>query len=40
MQVVAHDDAVSILEYFSDLDDPRSTINRRHPLGDLIVIRV
>ena len=40
MQVVAHDDAVSILEYFDDLEDPRSSINRQHLLGDLIVICV
>jgi predicted transposase YbfD/YdcC len=40
MQVVAHDDAVSIVEYFGDLEDPRSTINRQHLLGDLIVISV
>ncbi|MEO2013592.1 MAG: ISAs1 family transposase, partial [Fuerstiella sp.] len=40
MQVLTHDDAVSILEYFDDLDDPRSTINRQHLLGDLIVISV
>lgn len=31
-------DIVSILEYFKELDDPRSTINRKHLLGDLIVI--
>jgi len=30
----------SILEHFADLDDPRSEINRRHLLGDLIVICV
>ena len=40
MQVVTHDNAVSILEYFDDLEDPRSTINRQHLLGDLIVISV
>jgi hypothetical protein len=34
------DDVVSILEYFKELEDPRSTINRRHALGDLIVICV
>jgi predicted transposase YbfD/YdcC len=34
------DDVVSILEYFKDLEDPRSTVNRRHVLGDLIVICV
>lgn len=37
---VGSDDVVSILEYFKHLDDPRSTINRKHLLGDLIVICV
>lgn len=32
------EDTVSILEFFQELEDPRSTINRRHLLGDLIVI--
>lgn len=32
------DDIDGILEHFEELDDPRSTINRRHLLGDLIVI--
>jgi hypothetical protein len=31
-------DAVSIREYFADLEDPRSSVNRRHSLGDIIVI--
>jgi hypothetical protein len=34
------DDVVSILEFFKDLEDPRSTVNRIHLLGDLIVICV
>lgn len=38
MHTVDLDDVVSILEYFKDLEDPRSTVNRRHLLGDLIVI--
>lgn len=38
MRRVKSDDVVSILEYFKDLKDPRSTINRRHLLGDMIVI--
>lgn len=38
MREVDSDDVVSILEYFRDLKDPRSTVNRRHLLGDLIVI--
>lgn len=40
MRKVQAEDVVSILEYFKDLEDPRSTINRRHVLGDLIVICV
>ena len=28
----------SIQDYFRSLEDPRSTINRKHLLGDLIVI--
>jgi len=31
-------DAVSIREYFADLKDPRSSVNRLHSLGDIIVI--
>jgi len=30
----------SILKDFSDLPDPRSDINRRHLLGDIIVISI
>lgn len=40
MARVKSDDIVSILEFFKDLEDPRSTVNRRHLLGDLIVICV
>ncbi|MCD0458827.1 transposase family protein [Roseiconus lacunae] len=32
------DDVDSILQESGDFADPRSTINRRHYLGDLIVI--
>ncbi len=38
MPQVSEKDVVSILDFFSDLEDPRSTINRKHLLGDLIVI--
>ena len=38
-ELTSHD-VVSILDYFEDLEDPRSTINRRHLLGDLIVISI
>ena len=40
MPSVTEREALSILEYFSELEDPRSSINRRHLLGDLIVISV
>lgn len=40
MRQVNSDDVVSILDYFEDLEDPRSTTNRKHLLGDLIVICV
>jgi len=33
-------DVGSILECFEDLEDPRSTVNRKHLLGDLIVISI
>jgi len=33
-------DVGSILGCFQDLDDPRSTVNRKHLLGDLIVISI
>ena len=32
--------AKSILEHFSELDDPRSDVNRVHQLGDIIVIAI
>ena len=38
MPHVTRDDIVSIGEFFKDLEDPRSSINRKHLLGDLIVI--
>lgn len=38
MRKVNSADMVSVLEYFKELKDPRSSINRRHLLGDLIVI--
>lgn len=33
-------DVSTILDYFQDLEDPRCTVNRKHLLGDLIVISV
>lgn len=35
---VTGEEVVSILGFFQDLEDPRSTINRKHLLGDLVVI--
>lgn len=40
MRKVNSDDVVSIVEYFKELEDPRSTVNRRHLLVDMIVICV
>lgn len=40
MRKVNSDDVVSIVEFFKDLEDPRSTVNRRHLLVDLVVICV
>lgn len=40
MRQVNSDDVVSILDYFADLEDPRSTVNRKHRLGDVIVISI
>jgi predicted transposase YbfD/YdcC len=34
------DDVGSILECFGDLEEPRSAVNRKHLLGDLIVIAI
>ena len=34
------DDVGSILKCFEDLGDPRSSVNRKHLLGDLIVISI
>ena len=40
MMEVIETEVESILEYFRPLEDPRSTINRKHLLGDLIVISI
>jgi len=40
MNHVGEADIVSILDYFGELEDPRSHVNRRHLLGDLIVISI
>ncbi len=40
MPEVMSDEIISILDFFKDLEDPRSTINRKHLLGDLIVISI
>ena len=38
MKKVEESDAVSILDFFKDLPDPRSSINRKHLLGEIMVI--
>ena len=38
MKELGEAEVVDIMEYFKDLDDPRSSVNRKHLLGDLIVI--
>lgn len=40
MYQVLEEDVVSILDYFGDLEDPRSDINKKHLLGELIVIAI
>ena len=40
MRQIVGDDVSTILEYFQELEDPRSSINRKHLLGDLIVISI
>jgi predicted transposase YbfD/YdcC len=40
MLAIGEQDAVNILRFFDDLPDPRSTINRLHRLGDVIVIAI
>ncbi|MBN2021297.1 MAG: transposase family protein [Pirellulales bacterium] len=40
MDRIGQTDAVSIREYFVDLKDPQSAVNRRHLLGDMMVICV
>ena len=40
MNVVDPDDVVSIVDFIDDIEDPRSSINRQHLLGDLIVISI
>ncbi len=40
MTTVTDHEMVSILHYFQDLEDPRCATNRRHLLGDLIVISI
>jgi hypothetical protein len=40
MLTVGNKDAVNLLEYFDGLPDPRSTVNRLHRLGDVIMIAI
>lgn len=37
---IGEQDAVNVLRFFDDLPDPRSTVNRLHRLGDVIVISI
>ncbi len=38
MNKLVEQDVVSVSEFFKDLEDPRSHVNRRHLLSDIIVI--
>ena len=40
MLKIGEKDAVNLLRFFDDLPDPRSTVNRLHRLGDVIVIAI
>ena len=40
MLAIGAQDAVNLLRFFDDLPDPRSTVNRLHRLGDVIVIAI
>lgn len=40
MLTVGNENAVNLLRYFDDLRDPRSTVNRLHRLGDVIMIAI
>lgn len=40
MLSIGNEDSVNILRFFDDLPDPRSTVNRLHRLGDVIVIAI
>jgi predicted transposase YbfD/YdcC len=40
MLAIGDQDAVNLLRFFDELPDPRSTVNRLHRLGDVIVIAI
>jgi predicted transposase YbfD/YdcC len=40
MRPVGETDVQTIIDHFSELEDPRSHVNRKHLLGDLIVISI
>jgi len=40
MMTIGDQEAVDLLRYFDDLPDPRSHVNRHHPLGEVIVISI
>ena len=40
MLVIGDREAVNVVRFFDDLPDPRSSVNRLHRLGDVIVIAI
>lgn len=40
MMTIGDQEAVDLLRFFDDLPDPRSHVNRHHPLGEVIVISI
>ncbi len=40
MDTQVHVSLQDISQHFSELDDPRSTINRKHPLSSVLVIAI
>lgn len=40
MLTIGDREAVHLVRFFDDLPDPRSSVNRRHRLGDVIVIAI
>jgi hypothetical protein len=40
MLTIGDQEAVNLLRFFEELPDPRSKVNRLHPLGEVIVISI